>query len=176
MTVIPPRAALLTPLVYRDPCAGNANPLEELHTCEGQGYGADRRPHRRGKPPWSAGAGCGALATGLAETAWILGHLRQAAPGCPVFLTWDDFARSGRGLFLWEAFVSGAGKARGDANLHCLDAEAAALRFLEALPDPPSINAVLEPDVLSLIGAVLLRTGWTSDVRILARSCLVVRA
>ena len=32
MTVIPPRAALLTPLVYRDPCAGNANPLEELHT------------------------------------------------------------------------------------------------------------------------------------------------
>jgi hypothetical protein len=41
-----------------------------------------------GSRPWSAGAGCGALATGLVQVAWILRKIRQElqAPTPLVFL------------------------------------------------------------------------------------------
>lgn len=127
-----------------------------------------------GSRAWSAGAGCGALATGLVQVAWILQEVRRglARPAEP-FLSWDAFVARESGLFLWEAFVSG--KAKGDT--HIADAKLGAETFMRALPDPTLHNAVVcSSPIYSLLGAALLRTGWSTDLRVLQEACLVLRA
>lgn len=127
-----------------------------------------------GSRPWSAGAGSGALATGLVQTAWILRELRAAAPKAKAFLRWPEFVEAKSGLYLWEAFVTGAAK----TVTHVGDAQKAADAFAAALPDPSAKSSVRSRggEVVSLIGAALLRTGWTTDVALLSQSCLVIRA
>lgn len=127
-----------------------------------------------GSRPWSAGAGCGALTTGLVQTAWVLQDIRtRMAQAVPAFLSWHKFSTARSGLFLWEAFVSG--KAKGDS--HIVDAQLGAEAFARILPDPMSCNAVTcSSGVYSLVGAALLRTGWSDDPRLLQEPCLVVRA
>lgn len=122
-----------------------------------------------GNRPWSAGAGTAALVTGLAESAWILRGIAAHLDAPPAtYLEWARFNAASSGLFLWEAFVSGAAKGRD----HVADARAAVHAFRDALPNPDEVNAVhVREDILSLIGAVLLRTGLSSD-----RPCLVIRA
>lgn len=127
-----------------------------------------------GTRAWSAGAGCGALATGLVEVAWVLqtvrGHLDHPVPS---FLAWEPFVSANSGLFLWEAFVTGAAK----QSDHIADARVGAEAFMRALPSPMEANAVVcQSAVYSLVGAALLRTGWRSDLSILQEPCLVLRA
>ena len=63
-----------------------------------------------GSRAWSAGAGTGALATGLVEVSWILREVRrQLRREVACHVDWSSFRKSG-GLFLWEAFVSGGAK------------------------------------------------------------------
>lgn len=127
-----------------------------------------------GNRPWSAGAGCGALATGLAQSTWVLGRLRRASPTATAYLDWSSFANAeGPRLLLWEAFVSG--KTKGVDHEH--DAAIAVDAFVQALPDPTA-KVALTPDrnVHSLIGAAMLRTEWTSDSAILSTPCLVIGA
>jgi len=64
--------------------------------------------------PWSAGAGSGALATGLVQMAWVLELAGEAD------------------LFVWEAFVSGTGKpVPAGITQHAADAAAAADTFAD---------------------------------------------
>lgn len=125
-----------------------------------------------GTRPWSAGAGCGALATGLAIVTYTLGRLREAVPNASASLNWRTFEPIPRHLLLFEAFVSGGDK----GDTHVADA-AAAVRCLAAYSTLWEIESALGDDgpVLSMLGAALLRTGWSSDTDILAESCLVVR-
>ncbi len=127
-----------------------------------------------GSRPWSAAAGAGALAIGLPEVCWVLQELRLTiARPARAHLDWQTFTRSGRGLFLWEAFVTA--KAKGQS--HRRDAEIGARAFLNCLPDVPAANAVKSAgQVYSLVGAALLRTGWTRDLAVLRTPCIVVRA
>jgi hypothetical protein len=127
-----------------------------------------------GNRPWSAGAGCGALATGLVQVVWLLREIRRLAGGTTTaFLDWEPFVRSGGGLFLWEAFVSGKAK-RAD---HLADADAAVRAFRNTIAQPPVVSAVTcAEETYSLIGAALLRSGWSTDVAILGVPCIVVRA
>lgn len=128
-----------------------------------------------GNRAWSAGAGCGALATGLVQVAWVLESIRRhtAVKVPTAYLNWDEFACAQRGLLLWEAFVSGASK-KGN---HLTDAQAGAAAFAEQLSVHGRPFAEPgEPTVFSLVGAALLRTGWTTDVGVLSQSCPVVRA
>ena len=127
-----------------------------------------------GSHAWSAGAGCGALAAGLVQVAWVLQAVRrQLSHPVPAFVAWESFASASSGLFLWEAFVTGAAK----QGSHIADAKAGAEAFLRALPNPMEANAVVcESAVCSLVGAALLRTGWSFDPSILKEPCLVVRA
>lgn len=63
-----------------------------------------------GNRPWSAGAGTGALATALAQGAWMLAELAAVLPALTVTTqvgTWQSAATQ---LLLGEAFVSGGGK------------------------------------------------------------------
>ena len=47
--------------------------------------------HGEGFRPWSAGAGCGALATGVTQTVWILSKLKEQLPAVvPAFVNWSS--------------------------------------------------------------------------------------
>ena len=128
-----------------------------------------------GSRAWSAGAGTGALATGLVEVSWILREVRrELRREVACHLDWRAFGTGG-GLFLWEAFVSGGGKPQVEGNPHAADAMAAVEAFVDALPDPTSMNAIDESDVISLVGMALLRTGWTRDLESLETPCLVIK-
>jgi hypothetical protein len=124
-------------------------------------------------PNWIGGPGGSVLATALAQVPWILGDLKSkisvAAKGT---MDWEEFASERANLFLWEAFVSGSAK----GSDHIRDAEAGVKAFVAALPNPLAANAINEPAVTSILGAALLRTGWSEEVRILHQSCLVIRA
>jgi len=133
-----------------------------------------RARNGEGDRAWSAGAGSGALATGLVQTAWILRELRPKAPTMRVFLDWHTFAEAKSGLFIWEAFVTKKAK----ANTHEGDATKATDAFGAALSNPPLKSSVTQrgSEVNSLIGAALIRTGWTTDISVLGMACLVIRA
>jgi len=126
-----------------------------------------------GNRSWSAGAGCGALAIGLVEVTWLLAKIKAETPeSAEAFLDWKAFEKADSGLYLWEAFV--AGKAKGSGHVH--DAEIAVQKFLSVLPNPELENAIHEQSVLSLIGASMLRSGWSASVQLLSEPCLVIKA
>ena len=127
-----------------------------------------------GNRPWSAGAGSGALATGLVEACWVLRALRERVGDVPASIDWPSFQRSGRGMFLWEAFVSA--KAKASDLTHHGDAAIAVERFFAVLPDPTTADELDAPSPFSLIGAALVWSGWSNDVSLLRRKCLVVKA
>lgn len=131
-----------------------------------------------GNRPWSAGAGSGSLTVGLVETIWLLRSVRkEVGESVEAYLRWDSFIDSGSGFYLWEAFVTGEAKAySGGSQSHAEDAAIAVKSFLAALPNPETANAVHEASVHSLIGAALLRTGWTDDLKVLSTPCLVIRS
>ncbi len=121
---------------------------------------------------WSAGAGAGALATGMVEVAWTLKELSRRRPETRFYFDWAEFAEAGRGVFLWEAFVT----ERAKAATHVDDAAVAVVAFREGLPDPTVANAVTAERPLSVIGAALLWSGSSDDVDLLQRPCLVIKA
>jgi hypothetical protein len=126
-----------------------------------------------GDRPWSAAAGAGSLATGLTQVVWILRQIRSRLHiPTPAFVSWQEFAAAESGLFLWEAFISGGAHGAD----HAADAETAVRCFAAALPDLDGANAIRSVNVHSLIGAALLRTGWSDDLGLLARPCVVIKA
>lgn len=132
-----------------------------------------------GSRPWSAGAGCGALATGLVQMAWVL---REICAGlgknlCAATTDWQSFLAKPEGLIVWEAFVSTGGKGKPSAsNAHVDDARLAAEAFRTAVGAGKVESMVTTGGAacLSLAGVALLRTGWISDVAVLSSPCLVV--
>src|SRR5262249_61082329 len=60
---------------------------------------------------------------------------------------------------------------------HVEDAHLAIAAFQRGMRDLANFqSSVQEPIYLSLLGAIMLRTGWATDPAILSRPCLVVRA
>lgn len=96
--------------------------------------------------------------------------MRRLDRRVPVTLDWAD--RQAPGLFIWEAFVSGGSK----GSSHTADAEIGVKAFEAALPDIVASNAVEADEVHSLIGAALLRTGWSNDLKMLSTPCIVIKA
>lgn len=86
--------------------------------------------------PWSAGAGSGALATGLAQLAWVLERIGSALPGLRCTTRPELWLDGEAELFVWEAFVSGTGKPiPSEITQHAADAAAAADTFAERLEE-----------------------------------------
>ena len=128
-----------------------------------------------GNRAWSAGAGTGALTTGLVQAAWVLAELRKRRPDERLYLDWATFEAGGSGggrLFLWEAFVTGEAK----AATHVDDAIVAVACFTAALPNPTDATAVTAERPLSLVGTAALWAYWTDDVALLHAPCLVLKA
>lgn len=127
-----------------------------------------------GNRPWSAGAGTGALATGLAQSVYVLRKLREAADKTGFHiaptLSVTQFIAGEANLLLWEAFVSGKDKTRS----HIGDAQTVARLCLHRLDaDGAQTDVGGDGDVLSLIGAALVRSGLSQAVTLLSRPCLV---
>jgi hypothetical protein len=95
-------------------------------------------------PAWSAGAGTGALGAALALMPWCLTRIAKGSG--PVTTTLDPQRCYERGgLFLWEAFVSGAMKVVG--TTHHDDAQRACEAFVvrwpglfSDIPPEPAVN------------------------------------
>lgn len=125
-----------------------------------------------GNRAWSAGAGAGVLATALVVVPYILSRLRAKAPNATAHLDWQNPPSSKGDLLLFEAFVSGPSKGVD----HSDDARIATNCFMAACDRLDASNAVSEPDCLGLLGAALLRTGWSNDLGVLASKVLVIKA
>lgn len=124
-----------------------------------------------GNRPWSAGAGAAVTAAGLGVVPYTLKRLREFAP--TAIATFDPSASRTPGtILLWEAFVTASAK----GTDHSDDAHIAVRAFLQRDDGGAIRSDVDEASVFNLLGAALLRTGWTSDISILAEPCLVVRA
>ena len=92
----------------------------------GQWHQLGKARDAEGNRAWSAGAGSGVLATGLAQGAWMLAKIHRVLPDVTATTQparWPEPAA----LLLAEALVSGAGKpAAGADHQHLADAWAAA--------------------------------------------------
>lgn len=122
---------------------------------------------------WSAAGGIGSLGVGLVEVVWLLRELRRKAPhSVQFFLDPEDFRASSSSILLWKAFVTGGAKHQGDGEVHVEDARIGARDFIDRWPD---LSIEAPEEVYSLVGAALLRTGWSDDPRLLGTPCLVVR-
>ena len=127
------------------------------------------------KKAWCVNGGAGSLAIGLAESVWAFERIRDSAK-VPIRATldWDEFVHGGRNLFIWEAYVTGASKGKGQS--HEGDAQMAAEAFLSKLPYIPEANTIRAENPLSLVGVALLRSRLTTDLDMLLKSCVVIEA
>ena len=125
-----------------------------------------------GNRSWSAGAGTGALATGLVEVLWVMNKINELLGYPPkAQLKWSKFISSDS-VFLWEAFVTSTAKGID----HSDDAFIAVKRFRNSLPNLELANSIQEEQVLSLVGAAALRAGWSHEVSLLSEKCIVIKA
>ena len=143
-----------------------------------QDLGAFTKARPREPKAWSAGPGAAALATGLAELIHVLDAIRQ--DNIPAFLEWNQFSVTKRGLFIWEAYVTGAAHSeKHDPRGHHEDAKAGIRGFAKQLPDVRSCIPMEEDEhkgeTHSLVGSALLRTRWVESLEVLEQPCVVVR-
>ena len=125
--------------------------------------------------PFSASAGATVLVTGLVVVSYILNTLRPLVPEATATLEWRSPPADLGRLMLFEAFVTDQRKTTD--TRHIEDAHLAIAAFQRGMRDPANFqSSVEEPMCLSLLGAIMLRTGWATDPAILSRPCLVVRA
>jgi hypothetical protein len=125
-----------------------------------------------GGRPWSASAGATVLTVALPVVTYTLSKLCTRIEGYEASLDWKSWGAGANELLVWEAFVSGSSK--GDDHWH--DADIAAGAFHYGLDNLDAINAIEEPEVLSLVGAALIHSGWAeASVSILKTPALVVK-
>lgn len=125
-----------------------------------------------GPRPWSAGAGAAVTTAALAVVTYTLAGLRRRLGGAQASTDVAALPTRLGDTFFFEAFVTAAAKGVDHAD----DALIAA-REAQALlsGDRPYRSAIDEPVVFSLLGASLLRTGWSTDLAVLSAPCLVVK-
>lgn len=117
---------------------------------------------------WSAGAGCGALGAGLGLMPWCFTQIAALTKERSATTDPAVFAERGAGLFVWEAFVSGAAKAlthMDDAALALAAFQARGLDYPSDVPGEPAVNLAV---------AALLASGWDVDVGEIGRPSHVV--
>lgn len=143
----------------------------EILTKARQGESGPGLPSR----PFSASGGATVLVTALVVVPFVLNSLRRLAPEANATLDWRTPLRAPGDLLLFEAFVTNQRKTAD--TRHVEDARLAVAAFRDGLRSPGGfVSAVSEPSLFSLLGATLLRTGWTTDLAVLSEPCLVVRA
>ncbi len=127
-----------------------------------------------GDRPFSAAVGSTALVTGIVVISYILRALRSRVTSVTPTFDWRVSLNKGQ-MLLFEAFVSHQLRSANE-NPHIQDARLAIAKFREGMDDPSKfVSAVTESPCFSILGSILLRTKWTSDLSFLEKECLVVR-
>ncbi len=124
---------------------------------------------------FSATPGATVLVTSLVIVPYVLKRLRERVPAATATLDWRCPMTEPKQMLLWEAFVTD--QRRDTVTRHVEDACLAIDDFRRGIADPVSFeSSVTASECLSLLGAALLRTGWSTDVALLSTPCLVVRS
>jgi hypothetical protein len=126
-----------------------------------------------GDRSWSAPAGAAVTTLGIHQSAWILNRLHESSScKCEFTLDWKRWPPKSYQhiLFCWEAFVSGKAHSAHDMR----DAATAVVFFFDNERNLQLENAVKAEKPISLIGAVALWSGWTSDLTYLHNSTTLV--
>lgn len=132
----------------------------------------DKARKGEGDRAFSAFAGACALTKGLVIVPYILEGLRCRAKAARPTFKWRD-RLSERDLLLFEAFVAHVDKSVSHEHEKC--ARLAIQQFPKGWEERASLeSAVPEPYTMNLLGAILLRMGWTDDLTMLSEPCLVV--
>jgi hypothetical protein len=121
---------------------------------------------------WAAPGGGYVATLALHQTAWLLREIRDSC-GAECILTvdpglWPPVLNQRPVLLCWEAFVSGAAHSG-----HAADAKTAAMYFYAEQRN--LVSAVTAESPLSLFGAAVLWSGWSSDVAWLKKPLVVLR-
>ena len=132
----------------------------------------DKARKGEGDRSFSAAAGACVLTKGLVTVPYILQGLRHRAESAMPTFKWRE-RLSERDLLLFEAFVVHVGKS--------VDHEGCARLAIRQFPKEWEKRAILEsaidePCTMNLLAAMLLRMGWSHEVKMLSEPCLVVRA
>jgi hypothetical protein len=144
------------------------DPLKLTAARKGE-FGPGLRPR-----PFSAGAGASVLVTSLVIVPYVLNRLREALPRASATFDWQRPLTELGQLLLFEAFVTDQRKTA--TTRHIEDARLAIADFRRGIVSPETFkSSVTSDEGMNLLGAALLRTGWSSDVALLSTSCLVVR-
>jgi hypothetical protein len=143
-----------------------AVPLSDSDLCRG----------RQGEGSRSLFAQAGATVTtlGIHQAAWILRKIHPCGANHFEFTTdLSKWPPSGERLVLlcWEAFVSGNAHSRH----HTRDAATATMFFLDNEMHLGTVNAVTTEPSFSLIQAVALWAGWSTNMAELHASTLVIK-
>jgi hypothetical protein len=110
------------------------------------------------------------LTKGLVIVPYILEGLQRHAQTVRPTFKWRE-RLSERDLLLFEAFVTHVSES---SHVDC--ARLALNQFPKEWEKRSRFeSAVEEPSTLNLLGAMLLRIGWTEDLTMLSEPCLVVR-
>jgi len=129
-----------------------------------------QREGEKGKP-WSAGAGANSGILGVQQLCWVLDELKSnIRHDVQATLNLDEFKTGSYSLYIWEAFVSGAGKSK----THVGDARTALETFMNALPDPGTGVTCSRP--ISFAGLALLWSGLSNDTNLIHQPALVLTA
>jgi hypothetical protein len=118
---------------------------------------------------WTAPAGACVLACGLGLMPWVFHRIAKAVPNAKATVGLDRWRERG-GLFIWEAFVTGAAK----RATHGEDARAALEAFNARWPDLKS-DVPAEP-ALNLAVAAALAAGLDIDTGEIGEPSIVVAA
>ena len=128
---------------------------------------------------FSASIGATALVTSTVVVPYVLDRLRRTVPDVVATLNWQGWPRGEAGgprLLLFEAFVSNRRGARNTNTRHVDDALAAAQALQGKFANGEAIaSSVSVERSFNLLGAMMMRTGWTHDLSVLSQPCLVIR-
>lgn len=132
--------------------------------------GLDKARNGDGDRAFAASAGACSLTKALVVVPYILNGIRLRVPEAKPTFKWRE-RLSERDLLLFEAFVTHVGK---DTS-HVESARLALKQFPKSCDRASFKSAVDEPCTMNLLGAVLLRIGWSDETAVLSEHCLVVR-
>ena len=134
-----------------------------------------------GRRPWSAGAGTGALATGMVQAAWICRHIAQGVPRLRATTQPQRLRADQAHLLLAEALVSAEGKPEPvDETQDQADAVAAAKRLAEMIrpgETPAASDVTCDPGfAFNLAASIAVYAGLNIAADELRLDILVAKA
>jgi len=130
-----------------------------------------------GSSPWSGGAGTAVLASGMQQSVYLLSALADAPEQLPhVGFEVEALAGPATNLVIWEAFVSGRAKNPSADNPHVDDARVAVAEFRRRWDTGSITSDIADNQVTSIAGLAVLVAGLSTDIELLTRPCVVVRA